>query len=1262
MPSITPFLPPDLLHPLPESGRLPHVEESPAALLISDISGFTALTERLQSTGRRGAEEVGELLNRAFRPAIRAIEESGGSVVSFGGDALFATFSGRSAVSRAHTAAQRIQASPSRHRGFASSVGRVELRIAQALHWGRVRRVHLGHSKRRHYLVGGRAVEATARMEKRAEPGEILVSIAARAVMKNEPPPRRATARRRVAPPGLVDYLDPLMASALKGFRGEYRRVALLFLETRGCRPPELQEYFETLAEVLDTYQGLLLKSDPSTEGHRWMIAFGLPIAQERDVDRAARAALDALESAPRSLAVRGGLNAGTVVNIMFGSRSRHGFDVLGDVVNTAARALESASWGEVLSCEPARARLSAARTRSRGRRRVRGKRKALGLHSLEAGTAPRRSGRSSAPMIGREAPLAGILEDLEQARAGSGRVIEVVGETGVGKSRLRQAVVQRASRLGFSVHQGRGASFGAGAYRAVGELVGAALSLPGESPSRFGVAEAARRLGLERVDQRHLGRVLGVALPRSQADQLRSEDLERNDAIAVVEALQRLARERPRLLVIEDAQWLDRSSRTVLDRLSASISAHPIALCVLLRPEESWGPLPGSRRLSLEPLSAAEIRRLLEGRFGEIDDELLQLMSARTDGNPLYVEELAHHLIETGRMVRTKSRWRLRGDGDVDDVPGSLEAILSARLDRLPLSGRRVAQAASVVGRRFDRALLQRVVPGAAVAGLEALLAHGIVRADPDRTSQYSFRHALTRDVAYRTILQSRRRRLHHAIAVTLGQSKPSTPSELGAVGHHWEQAGDRERARGLYRRASSAAVESFHQEAVVHWCRCHSRVSEDVDAEWVESRRRLGSALLNMGRVDEAEIELRRSLERAESLGLVGDTISGLCAVGSLLRRTGRPVEARPPLEEAVAVAREACDRVGLGEALQFLANLERELDLPDRAEAHYREAARLLRRRPRMLGQVYGNLAGLCRERGRPAESRRYFNQSLRLLRRLGHRRLEAVFLGNLAGLDFDEGRLSQARRRYRAALLVLEPIGDRAFEGFMSANLATIEIMTGNYAEAELLLGRARARHEATGNVFWLGVTLYYEGALRAKTDRLPEALETLGSALRHVKSVNSVRFEGIIRIQRADCLEKIGDLEQAREELSMVLAGRRAAPRVRASAQMRLSRLDRWEGQNLASAERRTMNAVRTLRRVGDPFELAKGVAELGHLRLAQGRSAARLIRANREVLEKEAEHRDCLLAAQRALDAGEPLLRGYRPEDVGEALRVRISG
>ena len=243
---LTPYLPRYLLRRLSERGipqTLPSADRLPAALLLADIDGFTPLTEKLQARGRAGAEEMTDVVRDAFRPAIRAIHRWGGSVVSFGGDALFVMFDGEAdAVARAERAAGEIEDLFQSRGSFDTSAGAVRLGVTQAVHHGTVTAMHLGRAERRTFLISGRSVSALARQEKAAGKARLVFSRAARRLLgcaEATPMPEGPTP----FPAGAECYLQPHLAPLVGSFDGEFRTPTMVFLETRRAGLPGVQHF-----------------------------------------------------------------------------------------------------------------------------------------------------------------------------------------------------------------------------------------------------------------------------------------------------------------------------------------------------------------------------------------------------------------------------------------------------------------------------------------------------------------------------------------------------------------------------------------------------------------------------------------------------------------------------------------------------------------------------------------------------------------------------------------------------------------------------------------------------------------------------------------------------------------------------------------------------------------------------------------------------------------------------------------------------------
>ena len=1060
-----PFLPPHLLECLGArtDQTLPWVEPLEAALLFSDVSGFTALTERLQDRGREGAEEVVRILRVAFAPAIEAITEEGGSIVTFGGDALFVVFLGPGRREAALRGAERVRDSFARGGVIETSVGPVHLTLTQALHWGTVKGVHLGRPGHRVHVVMGRPVSTLARLEGRAAPGEILQSRAFRQARDDAKPlPRRAGSPSLG---GGVDYVPPHVRSARLPFEGEYRPVAILFLETRGSALGGLQRFVTRLMRVLGEYGGTLISPDLSSVGVRWLCAFGAPKAHEDDPDRAAQAALALLSQCPGTMDLRGGLHAGTVAYIQVGTASRASLEVMGDVTNTAARVMAKADWSEIWVTEPTRRLLSSVDTRSRGGYRVKGKARPLSLHALLGRPRERRAIRVSAPMIGREAELGRLEAALESALAGRGSVVAIRGDAGVGKSRLKYEAARLARQRDVRVHEGRSVSVGASPYGTVASLIKDALRLPAV-PGRQEVVAALddvmSRFRLEPVDRTHLAEILGAADPA--APSVAPVVARMNSLIAVTRLMRCLADEAPRVLVLEDMHWADPLSVDVAARLAEEVGSMRTLLLLLFRP--GYVPPADAAVIRLGELEGEEVGRLLGAHLGEVPPEVRRSVEARAGGNPFYVEELARHLLDRGILTRTDDGLILAREVVPDDLPAGVESLIAARLDDLPSEAKSVAQLGAVVGRTFHFQLLARLVgePAVATEGVAELLRREILFVKAEKPHlEYIFKHALTRDVAYASILSRRRRGLHRQVADAIEELfSEQRDSFLVLLGHHRLQAGQRRQARESFRSGARLAARRYGNEEAIGLLRECLALVERPDADSVEARSAMGLLLETVGRLGEAETETRRALDDALEHG-ISDALSYLHGRLSLVvAAAGRIDEADALHDRELELARASDDERGEAIGLANLASHYCQTGRVDRAGSLLERALGLIRKlgaRERVAeGAMMGTLANLYRIQGRIEESRDLYRASLQIARDTGNVVLECQAALSLGGLHLDRAELDEARRFYELGYSLSEAVSDRTLQLVALIDLALIHRREGLFERSERELRR------------------------------------------------------------------------------------------------------------------------------------------------------------------------------------------------------------
>lgn len=609
------------------------------------------------------------------------------------------------------------------------------------------------------------------------------------------------------------------------------RQVTVLFSDLVGSTAIFQQLDPETVRDILLAYQGRCAEVVGRFGGHigRFMgdgilIYFGYPIAHEDDARRTVLVGLQLVEAVQAlsretsrdhgvSLAVRVGIHTGVVIAGEMGSgewRERH--DVVGATPNVAYR-VQSAANPDTVVISPATYDLVGGYfvVEDLGPQHLRGLAQPVPLYRVVAasGAESRLEAEPSwSPLIGRQQELAALSAHWERARSGPPTAVVVEGEPGIGKSRLVEALKDHAESGG-----GRCLTLQCSPYHANTVLHPVVRHLERTVGKDDGDEEVALLASLA-----SLAMPPGHADPRSTPEQRRERLFE-----AILAWLDRLALEAPLLLVTEDAHWSDPSTLELLERIVIRVRAGRMLTVVVTRPELEAPWLAGLEHIRVEPLTVPDRRQLAAAVVDErrLPEALCELIADRSDGVPLYIEELT-------RMV---ARAGAGGEGSLEratqqspEIPASLHDLLSARLDQFPKE-KHIAQIVATIGDGASIALLQRVLgtdEQALRVGLAPLLAGGILRLDEAATGVgCTFRHALVRDAAYQSLLRSRRQELHRRTAEVMeGQFREMTELQPELLAEQLFQGGDRTRAAELwFRSGCRAAGQAAHTEAVAHY-----------------------------------------------------------------------------------------------------------------------------------------------------------------------------------------------------------------------------------------------------------------------------------------------------------------------------------------------------------------------------------------------------------------------------------------------------------
>ncbi|MGH1489806.1 MAG: adenylate/guanylate cyclase domain-containing protein [Acidimicrobiales bacterium] len=1067
-------------------------------VISADISGFTRLAEQLSGLGvRRAAEALNNTINRCFEPMIEELAARGGDVLKFGGDAIFALFEGPDSAPQACMAASAMM----------RVLETVDLGIDTTLSmsvgvaYGEVPLVLAGTS-RRELIVRGSLVDECLRLESEAEPGEVLLSPATAAAVPDnwysspEPdvmalenlstvelaPPTSALSTPSAETIDWTTVVGADLAAAVDAYAdsaGEIRIVTTGFvnLPTKLLDDDTICAVVERAIDLCAVYGTTLLGTDVSPGGLKLLFSAGAPVAGDGDED-AMLTMTSELVLDPDAPPMRAGVNRGLVYVGFLGSARCRTLTVMGDPINLAARLLGKA---EDRSVAVSQAVLDHARSQYQTTELapvlVKGRLEPVTVHRLGAVNERSQQRGLSPRFVGRSRELQVLDSAVASARQGKGSAIELVGEAGVGVSRL---VEQFLSTLPVGVLRfqlpARIATRST-PFRAVRSFLRSMAAIDDDaSAEQAGLQLAAwvERVGPEFAEHSALiAPAFGADLPLSEADESTLPEFRQllvNESIVGLLARTLTV---PAVVVAEDLQWVDPASRALLAALAGHCSDRPWVVVATRRPggeslfadlidADAGGDAVDGLVVSLEPLSLGEVLSVVE-EVGDLPDELRRQIAGRSGGNPLFAVELA----------------AAAQSGDAAGVGfESIEGLITARIDRLGHSARILIRTAAVFGEHFDTELLRELVDLLASVEEKPLITSDAPAPESlgdlidigDSTT--TFRSAIVRDVAYEGLSVRRRRELHGLAAEVL-EGRGADITELAwhhAMADNHEQcwiysrrAGDRAAQLGLVNEATdhlSRAIAAVDQAAPSGFAPAQAFVEALVELFDIGVAAKRYSEALTAGeralelltdRLDRIELLVRVAVTKAETDGSYPQQMAWLT----------RELEAcGPGLDDAEA-------RAWLGGTLAGLYyrfdTADRALAAADEALADARQAGQtravppaLLIRHAALNDQADPQRMAVGLELIAAAED-------------AGDIRILGAAHCNV-GLDLqDGGDWSGAADHYNLGIKYADELGDGYRKLFPTINLAAMQVDQGRWDEARPILDEARrtAQHHRSG---------------------------------------------------------------------------------------------------------------------------------------------------------------------------------------------------
>lgn len=1140
--------------------------------LFADISGFTPLTEALANElgPQRGAEELTANIGRVFHAVIGELDEFGGDVIYFSGDAITCWIDGDDGV-LACAAALAMQEAIERTGTIVTPGGAtVKLAMKVAVAVGDARRFVVGDPEIQLIdVLAGRLIDELAAAEHSAQKGDVILeqsamerlgdrvtlgelredhdtgrahavlaamNVSAPRVPVEEPPP---------LPEDLVrPWLLPAVYERMRAGRGEFltelRPAIPVFLRFGGIdydddddAARKLDEFVRGAQKIMSGYGGNVLQLTLGDKGAYLYGVFGSPVAHEDDAARAAAAALELrdLEKTTAAEGIQLGITRGTLRSGTYGHAMRRTFVCLGDEVNLSARLMSAAPPGRIYASE--RIQQGAGDTFVWERlpdMMVKGKTHPVAVYALDGSLqrASRRKIRFELRLVGRKRELAALNTGLAAALGNHDRIVAIAAEAGMGKSRLVAEFVRSARRRGIFVAFGEFQAFGTNtSYFGWQEVWRRLLRLEDDSSDDEQIAHLEAELGA--IDPALVARaplleaVVGLTIPDSDLTRtfdakLRKASLE--DLLS--QCLRARAATEPIVIALEDCHWIDELSRDLLGVLARAATGLRLVFVLAYRPAETAGGglgidrLPNFEEIVLDRLDDADAAEVVQSKLEQVlghgerpSAELVELVIERADGNPLYIEELVSYIANQRIDSHDKAAMQAL------QLPESLQALILSRMDTVAEDARRSMKVASVIGRVFEAPMLPGAYPELGslddvMGHLETLKSADLVLLDREAVLSYLFKHVTTQEVAYQSMPFGMRTMLHRRVAAYIEASEPdAVERNLDLLAHHyWNGDDEAKKVEYLWKAADAARASYANRSAIVYYERL---VPLLTGSEQVRAMLALGKAFELTGSwIRAGELDEQARFLAAEAGDRQAEA-QALAALAEVARKQGRYDDALELIQTAKVLYEQLEDDAGIGVVLHLSGTIAAQRGEYDDARARYLESMAIRRRfdDKDQVGRLLSNLAIVAEYSADFAESRRLNEQALEVRSALGDRWAIALSLNNLGVTDLFERHFAEAAGRYEQAVRLAGEVGDPWLLSLARYNLGKARMGLGDHAGAREIFAVSLRAFEQLDDPYDLAEVIEDVAVLAASDD--PETgLELLGASDRLRADIGAAR--------------------------------------------------------------------------------------------------------------------------------------------------------
>lgn len=1141
--------------------------------VFADVSGFTKLSEALARKGKEGAEQITETIERVFHDLLGVAYERGGSLLKFGGDALLLWFQGDHHAARACGTAFMM-------RTVLGDIGAIEfpdvsvtLRISQGVHSGRFEFFAIGEAHRE-LLTVGPGWSRLAASETAADADQILVTSETAAALPEEclgesvaPGRLLCAAPAHVAkmpfmprPALATETLARCLSGAIRtqvlagGGGSEHRPVAIAFIKFTGTdalitelgvtgAASSLHETVSLVQAAAEEQDVAFLASDVDADGGKLILTAGAPKATGNDEERLLLALRKIVTSEP-PLPLKIGVHRGAVFAGDIGPPYRRTYTVMGDTVNLTARLMAKAEPGSIYATADVLERSDTQfETTELEPFSVKGKAAPVRAWTVGAAKGSKKPNLSlqKLPLTGRNAELGVIRKAFVSARGGEGRLIEVVGEAGTGKTRLIEAL--RDAAAGFrKIHATCEAYTASTPYAVWRELLRELMEFGRDEPDVAVIDRVRDELGGKAPEMMPwlplIATALGIELESTPEVAMLADQHRRAKLHESILRFLEIVVPKSCLIEVENAHQMDEASAELLSHVAVELGERPWLFAVARRAVASGGfrapDSPAVVRIELKTLAPQDALRMaqLATQQSPLPPHVLDVVAKRSGGNPQFLRDLVQKALQSGGVA---------------DLPDSAEAAAMAQIDALAPEDRAVVRRAAVFGLTFHPRMLEWFADEGESVPAPAVWDRMRELFDEEADGYLRFRRTLLRDAAYQGLPFKLRRRLHSAIARHLKEELDAPDESAGILSLHHLEAGEIRQAWEYATIAGKRAAAIYaHVEAANLYLRAIA-AGKQLDslspAELAAVQEALADAWRSAGEFKKASeaYVAARSLRPDEPLA---DAVL-MRKLSYIEEKLGNYTEARRWTQlardrlascDGAEEAREMAELTAWHAVLfQCEGKTEEALEWGQRAaeEAAAIDHAGALAEAYFVLGWAQGELG----KEG--AED--YLQRSLECLKRTGNFFRQAGVLMSLGVVLQWEGRWDEALRHYEDGRVASQKAGDVVGTALARINIAEVLTDRGEWKEAEAMLLEVLPFWKASEYHYYLAACLSLLGRVYLRQGKHDDAVARLEEAKAHFLHVGAEQEVPPVDARIAECWQEMGQPERALDAITGLLS-------------------------------------------------------------------------------------------------------------------------